>query len=136
LAQLTALDTGSGSQWSTKVAMQQAGFKIIESNQYDSLFNMLSKGRFITFGRGVNEVFQEVKQFNQQYPDLVVDESIMLHIPLATYYYVSPNKPCLAQRIQIGLQRIIDNGQFDQLFYQRHCDFLIKSKLNQRLVFK
>lgn len=136
LAQLTALDTGSGSQWSTKVAMQQAGFKIIESNQYDSLFNMLLKGRFITFGRGVNEVFQEVEQFNQQYPDLVVDESIMLHIPLATYYYVSPNKPRLAQRIQIGLQRIIDNGQFDQLFYQRHCDFLIKSKLNQRLVFK
>lgn len=66
----------------------------------------------------------------------MVDEHIMLNIPLATYYYVSPNKPRLAQRIQIGLQRIIDNSQFDQLFYQHHCTYLLKSKLNQRLIFK
>jgi len=136
LAQLMSFDTGSGSQWSTKVAMQQAGFKVVESNQYDSLFNMLSKGRFVTFGRGVNEVFQEIAQFEPYYPDLVVDKNIVLQLPLATYYYVSPNKPRLAKRIQLGLQRIIENGQFEQLFYQRHCDCLLKSKLNERRVFK
>ncbi|WP_137225314.1 hypothetical protein [Shewanella sp. MEBiC00475] len=136
LAQLTSLNTGSGSQWSTKVAMQKAGFKVVESNEYNSLFNMLSKERFITFGRGVNEVFQEIELFKQHYPELVVDEHLMLNIPLATYYYVSPDKPRLAQRIQVGLQRIIESGQFDQLFYQYHCTYLIKSKLNQRLIFK
>ncbi|GIU17158.1 hypothetical protein TUM4644_02090 [Shewanella colwelliana] len=136
LAQLMSFDTGSGSQWSTKVAMEQAGFKVVESTQYDSLFNMLSKGRFVTFGRGVNEVFQEIVQFESYYPDLVVDNNIVLQIPLATYYYVSPNKPRLAKRIQVGLQRIIENGQFEQLFYQRHCDCLLKSKLNERRVFK
>ncbi|MGI2113124.1 hypothetical protein ACRN9G_05915 [Shewanella frigidimarina] len=136
LAQLTSLNTGSGSQWSTKVALQLAGFNVVESTEYDNLFNMLSKGRFVTFGRGVNEIFQEVALFKQHYPELVVDEHIMLNIPLATYYYVSPNKPRLAQRIQIGLQRIIDNSQFDQLFYQHHCTYLLKSKLNQRLIFK
>ncbi|MGI2224301.1 hypothetical protein [Shewanella frigidimarina] len=136
LAQLTSLNTGSGSQWSTKVALQLAGFNVVESTEYDNLFNMLSKGRFVTFGRGVNEIFQEVALFKQHYPEIVVDEHIMLNIPLATYYYVSPNKPRLAQRIQIGLQRIIDNSQFDQLFYQHHCTYLLKSKLNQRLIFK
>ncbi|MGX9462086.1 hypothetical protein ACWXWU_12730 [Shewanella sp. A14] len=136
LAQLTSLNTGSGSQWSTRVAMQQAGFEVVEGTEYNSLFNMLSKGRFVTFGRGVNEIFQEVELFKQHYPEFIVDEHIMLNIPLATYYYVSPNKPRLAQRLQIGLQRIIDNGQFDLLFYQHHCKYLIKSKLNQRLIFK
>ena len=136
IAQLTSLKTGSGSQWSTKVAMQQAGFEVVESIQYDSLFNMLSKGRFVTFGRGVNEVYQEVDQFSLEYPNLAIDENIMLHIPLATYFYVSPNKPRLAQRIEVGLRRIINNGEFERLFYQRHCDFLVKSKLNQRLIFK
>ncbi|MEL4250258.1 hypothetical protein AAEH72_04400 [Shewanella xiamenensis] len=121
LAQLMALDTGSGSQWSSKAAMQNAGFNVIESIQYDNLFNMLSMGRFITFGRGVNEAFQEVEQFKQQYPDLVVDDNILLHIPLATYYYVAPNQPHLATRIQEGLKRIIANGKFDELFYRRHC---------------
>lgn len=136
IMQLTSLKTGSGSQWSTKVAMQQAGFEVIESVQYDSLFNMLSKGRFVTFGRGVNEAYQELEQFNLQYPNLVIDENILLHIPLATYFYVSPNKPHLAQRIEVGLRRIINNGEFDRLFYKRHCDFLRKSKMNQRLIFK
>lgn len=136
LAQLTSLDTGSGSQWSTKVAMQQAGFNVIESTQYDNLFNMLSMGRFVTFGRGVNEAFQEVELFKQHYPDFIVDDNILLHIPLATYYYVSPNQPRLAQRIQVGLKRIIASGQFDKLFYQRHCEFLLKSKLNERRIFK
>ncbi|QYK01482.1 hypothetical protein [Shewanella psychrotolerans] len=136
LTQLMSLETGSGSQWSTKVAMQQAGFEVIESTQYDSLFNMLSKGRFVTFGRGVNEVFLEIKRFKQYYPDFVVDEYIALHIPLATYYYVSPSKPRLAKRIKIGLQRIIDNGQFEQLFYRHHCDSLLASKLNERRIFK
>lgn len=136
LAQLMALDTGSGSQWSSKAAMQNAGFNVIESIQYDNLFNMLSMGRFITFGRGINEAFQEVEQFKQQYPDLVVDDNILLHIPLATYYYVAPNQPRLATRIKEGLKRIIANGKFDELFYRRHCEFLLKSNINHRRVFK
>ncbi|ESE40951.1 hypothetical protein [Shewanella decolorationis] len=136
LAELMALDTGSGSQWSTKVAMQKAGFNVIESTQYDNLFNMLSVGRFVTFGRGVNEIFQEVEQFNKKYPDLILDDNILLYIPLATYYYVSPSQPRLAKRIQVGLQRIIENGQFDTFFYQRHCDLLLKSNINRRIVFK
>lgn len=135
LAQLMALKTGSGSQWSTKVAMQKAGFDVVESMQYESLFKMLSMERFVTFGRGVNEVYQEIALFTDYYPDLVADENIMLHIPLVTYYYVSPKKPQLANRIKIGLQRIIENGQFDQIFYQRHCEFLINSNMNNRLIF-
>lgn len=136
LEQLMRLRTGSGSQWSTRVAMKQAGFDVVESAQYDSLFNMLSKGRFITFGRGVNEAYQEVELFQKRYPELIVDEHIVLNIPLATYYYVSPTKPRLANRIKVGLLRMIENGKFDTLFYQWHCEYLMRSQLNKRKLFK
>lgn len=136
LEQLMALSTGSGSQWSTRVAMEQAGFKVIVSNQYENLFGMLSKGRFTTFGRGVNEIFQEVKEFHKHYPELVVEDQIMLKIPLATYYFVSPREPRLAKRIEAGLQKLIENGQFDKLFYQHHCKYLVQSKLDQRTTFE
>ncbi|AZG71553.1 hypothetical protein [Shewanella livingstonensis] len=136
LEQLMMLQTGSGSQWSTRVAMKQAGFNVVESAQYDSLFNMLSKRRFVTFGRGVNEAYQEVELFQKLYPELIVDEHIVLNIPLATYYYVSPKKPRLAKRIKIGLLRMIENGKFDQLFYRWHCECLIRSLLNKRQLFK
>jgi hypothetical protein len=136
LEQLMQLPTGSGSQWTTKVAMQQAGFNVVESTHYDSLFNMLSKGRFITFGRGVNEAFQEVATYQKPYPQLMLDDHLVLHIPLATYFYVSPKQTRLANRVRVGLERIIKNGLFDRFFYQHHCDFLRQSKLNQRLVLK
>ncbi|QIR16056.1 hypothetical protein HBH39_00330 [Shewanella aestuarii] len=136
LEQLMQFPTGSGSQWTTKIAMQQAGFNVVESTHYDSLFNMLSKERFITFGRGVNEAFQEVTAYQKLYPQLMLDEHLVLHIPLATYFYVSPNQPRLAERVRVGLERIISNGKFDQFFYQHHCDFLRQSKLNQRVVLK
>ena len=136
LAQLMSLPTGSGSQWTTKIAMQQAGFKVVESVHYENLFNMLSKGRFITFGRGVNEAYQEIAAYHQLYPQLTVDESLVLHIPLATYFYVSPHHPRLADRIKVGLKRIIDNGLFDAFFYRHNCECLLKSQLNSRLVLK
>ncbi|MCW3172301.1 hypothetical protein [Shewanella subflava] len=136
LKQLMSLSTGSGSQWTTKVAMQQAGFEVVESVHYENLFNMLSKGRFVTFGRGVNEAYGEVGANQSFYPQLVVDKNLVLHIPLAIYFYVSPNTPRLADRIKVGLQRIIDNGQFDPFFYRYHCEYLLQSKLNQRLLFK
>ncbi len=41
----------------------------------------------------------------------MVDEHLLLHIPLVTYYYVSHNQPRLAKRIEVGLKRIIENGQ-------------------------
>ncbi|WP_434927617.1 hypothetical protein [Shewanella sp. HL-SH2] len=136
LAQLMTLQTGSGSQWSTRFAMKQAGFDVVESPQYDSLFNMLSKNRFVTFGRGVNEAYKEVEIFHNLYPELIVDEHILLNIPLATYFYVSPATPRLAERIQVGLLRLIENGQFDQLFYQWHCQSLMQGQLHKRRVFK
>ena len=136
LKSLQSLSTGSGRAWSTRLAMEKSGFLVVTSNGYESLFAMLSVDRFTTFGRGVNEAYQEVHSHQAQYPDLVVDEHILLKIPLASYFYVSPAFPELADRIKVGLLRLIDNGDFDQFFYQKYCSDILKANMAKRMLFK
>jgi hypothetical protein len=136
LKSLTALYTGSGSEWSTRVAMEQADFFVVTANRYDSLFGMLSMQRFTTFGRGINEAYQEVESHLALYPDFVVDDHILLEIPLATYFYVSPSFPEIADRIRVGLLRLIENGEFDQFFFQKYCLDILKANMPERMMFK
>lgn len=136
LQSLTALHTGSGNKWSTRLAMEQAGFIVVTANGYESLFGMLSMQRFTTFGRGINEAYQEVESHLALYPDFVVDDHILLEIPLATYFYVSPSFPEIADRIKVGLLRLIENGEFDQFFFQKYCSDILKANMSERILFK
>jgi hypothetical protein len=76
---LKQLETGSGEQWSTFQILQQAGFKIMTAESYEGLFGMLNKGRFVTFGRGINEAYRELQVYHKQYPNLLVDGEILLN---------------------------------------------------------
>jgi len=135
LEALKNLPTGSGSHWSTNVAMETAGFDVITGSNYNGLFGMLYKDRFTTFGRGINEAYKEVGVWQKQYPNLMVDKHVLLHIPLATYFYVSPKTPKIAKRIKVGLLRLIENGSFDHFFYRRHCKDILKAQINKRKIF-
>lgn len=142
LAQVNSLDalksltTGSGREWSTRLAMEKSGFSVETSNGYQSLFAMLSMERFTTFGRGVNEAYQEVQNHLALYPDFIVDKHVLLEIPLVTYFYVSPAFPELAERIKVGLLRLIDNGKFDQFFFRKYCSDILKANMPERMLLK
>ncbi|WP_282166770.1 hypothetical protein [Shewanella japonica] len=135
IEQLKQIPTGSGIHWSTRLAFEKAGFDVVVGSSYDGLFHMLDKGRFESFGRGVNEAPAELSSFKVKFTDLVLDENVLLHIPLATFFYVSPDEPQLAKRIEVGIKRIMANGQFDNTFYRQYCQELISSKLSERRIF-
>lgn len=135
--QLARIPTGVGLQWSILPAMQQANFNLFKGSNYDGLFGMLAKDRFLTFNRGINEAYQELEQYKHIYPDLIVDSHILLHIPLATYYYVSPKYPEIAKRIKAGLLKLINEGLFNQFFLERICpDVALDLKQGTRKTFK
>lgn len=46
-------------QWSTTRVLTENGFNVVTGLDYEGLFKMLTKGRFITFGRGINETHRE-----------------------------------------------------------------------------
>ena len=134
--ELINLPTGSGAQWSTRKAMELAGFNVVTSPSYKGLFGMLSANRFVTFSRGINEAYREVNAHKSGYPGLVVDDQFLLHIPLPTYFYVTPTRPKLARRIRLGLLQLMASGEFDRFFYRYHCDDLVRSNMSKRRVFR
>ena len=135
LNELKHLPTGSGHQWATRGVMEQAGFNVVTSSSYEGLFHMLQAARFVTFGRGINEVFREAEIFSVKYPKIAVDYRFALHIPLPTYFFVTPKRPELAERIEKGLRALIADGSFDQFFLARHCAEILAANLPNRRVF-
>lgn len=136
LEDLRKIPTGSGQQWSTTRVLRHHKFNVVEGNNYEGLFKMMMSGRFSTFNRGLNEVYVEYEARKEAYPKLIVDEKLLLYIPLPTYFFVSPKQPVLAKRIEEGLLILIKNGEFEKVF-QKHFGVLLKSlNLKERKVFK
>jgi hypothetical protein len=127
--------TGSGAGWSTAGVMRKAGFNVIEGNNYDGLFSMLERGRFTTFGRGVNEIEAEFQAQKGMHPELSIETDFVLHIPLPTYFFVSPKYPGLAERVEKGLWRLINNGKFEAYFLKHHQALIDRFRLKERTVF-
>lgn len=135
LEQFKALTTGSGEQWSTTKVLEHAGFNVIKGVDYEGLFGMLIRDRFVTFGRGINEVFDEYEQRKSTLNDLAIDDRFLLYIPLPTYFFVTPTKPWLRDRIEEGLNILIENGEFDQFFIKEFGALIERAKLDKRIKF-
>ncbi|MBQ1783637.1 MAG: hypothetical protein II007_08290 [Gammaproteobacteria bacterium] len=130
--QLKQLPSGGGHDWTTTPLMRQAGFNMVAGSDYSSLFRMLDRSRIDTFARGVNEVFHEQQAFNKVYPGLTVDRHWLIYIPLPTYFFVTPRRPDLAERIDRGLRLLISDGRFDQLFMRYFGEDIRRAGLSQR----
>ena len=136
LEELKSLQAGLGHDWSITSIFKQNGFNIITWSSYEGLFAMLDAGRFDYFPRGINEAPVEYQQRKNKYPNLHIEESILLNLPLPVYFFVTPKKPKLAQRVEQGLNLMIEDGSFDILFFKFHKDMIDSLDISSRKVFK
>lgn len=136
LAEIKNLRTGAGSQWSTTRAMKAEGFNVVTHPEYVRLYPMLKAERFDIFPRGIDEVWAEYevnKKFNKK---LAIEKDLVLYVPLPAYFFVNPRKEKLAERINLGLDRMIDDGSFDKIFNEYYKDYLTQANLVNRRLFK
>lgn len=63
------------------------------------------------FPRGYFEVDPELKSFGQRYPRLQHHNSLILYYLYAIYFFVSHKNEALAQWIEQGLEKMIDDGE-------------------------
>ena len=68
-------------------------------------------------------------------PDLRIEETLAVYIPLPTFFFVSPNQPKLAERIKVGLEMMYADGSFDEIFYSYHMKMIADAKLGSRKIF-
>lgn len=117
LADLANLKACHGAQWGDTEILRAAQLPVVTSVNYESLFKQLAAGRCDYFPRGIHQGKIEVSKRAAAFPDLIVYEPLILHYPFASYFYVHPKNKELAQWLQEGLEKMIDDG--DLLAYMQ-----------------
>jgi hypothetical protein len=134
IEQLRTLIVGQGTHWGDVRIYEYNHVPIETVANYESLFPMLLRGRFDLFPRGVTEVLPELAAYRGQYPDLAIEEHLLIKYPFAQYFYVSKSELHLAERIKDGLEQMAKDGSFDTLFNKHFAKSLIDLRLGQRTV--
>ncbi|MDF2179331.1 amino acid ABC transporter substrate-binding protein [Aliiglaciecola sp. CAU 1673] len=129
--QLTAYRPVSGHDWPDTKILQANGLDAVTGPDYEQLFQMMLEGKADFFPRSVVEIWDEWKNQEQ----LQIESHLALYYPTATYYFVNKNNVVLANLIQSGLQRILDNGRFEALFMAEYAPMLEQAKMAERRIF-
>jgi hypothetical protein len=134
IEELRQLRVGQGSGWGDVRIYEHERIPVETTYDYGSLILMLLHGRFDLFPRGLQEIAPELAAYSTQYPDLAVEQHLLLHYPFFEAYYVSRSTPRLAARLTAGLERMIADGSFDALFAKHFGKLLADLHLRQRVL--
>jgi hypothetical protein len=123
-----------GRFWSDTDIMEHNGLAVVGATKYESLFHMVDGGRCDAFPRGVHEPWDEIKRRPEL--DLVVEKRIMMKYLSPYYLFVSPKHPGLAEKLEKGLRVAINDGSFNNTFYndQSVQSVIQQSNFSKRVV--
>lgn len=129
---LRPFQIGQGEDWPDTRILNANGLDIYTSDGYGILFEQLAEGEFDLFPRGINEIWEELDAFGDL--GLTLADHVYLQYPTATYFFVAQQNRELADRIDEGLHRAIDNGRFDALFNEYYGDVVDRANLDEKNV--
>ncbi|MDP3813719.1 hypothetical protein [Pseudomonas sp.] len=132
LEELGRFSAGQGHDWPDTEILRANGLPVVGVPNYQSLFSMLTLGRFDYFPRSLAEVWAEAEQ--QRAGGLVVDDSLVLHYPSAVYFFVNPKDVALAAHIERGLELAIADGSFERLFQVHYGEYIERAQLGKRRI--
>lgn len=131
LEDLKALTLVQGTGWGD-VRVYEANGLAVATSGYESLFRMIQAGRADLFPRGIGEVFEEWEDRREALPNLVVDDHLLLHYDWPYYFFVRQGNDQLAERLEAGLWRMIEDGSFDEIFWRYNGDDIQRAQLSDR----
>nr|WP_240453180.1 hypothetical protein [Aeromonas rivipollensis] len=135
LADLKQLKAAQGVGWADNKILEQAGIATY-AGRYSNLFRLINDGdKLDFFPRGLVEIFAERRELAAQYPNLAIEQHLLIRYPFAEFFFVSPEAPKLAKAIQTGLERAYADGSFMQFFHEnpRIREALASANLGQRV---
>ena len=135
IAGLRTLKIGQGKNWGDVKILEYNRIPVEQATtEYEGVFDMLIRGRFDLFPRGVTEVVQELSAYGPRYPELSIDRHLLIRYPYAQFFYVSKSAPHLAARLKAGLEQMVRDGSFDALYDKHFATALTQLELGRRVV--
>jgi len=136
ISDLKKLYAGQGTFWGDTDILKKAGIPVYTSIKYPNLFLMIDGERFDYFPRAINEPWDEVSSRKEM--NLAVEKKLMLVYPYAMYFFVKKNNKYLHDKIYKGFEMAIQDGSFDELFFNSPIinNMFKKINIEQRRVLK
>lgn len=135
LNELRQLSMGFGRGWEGHVYTHNQ-FPVTESLNMTSLLKMLAAQRYMFVPLSIIEIEDNYLLDGERAKNLAIEKNLLLYMPLPVYFYVSPNAPELAERLQSGLQTLSKSGAMDDLFRQHFGSRLQRLNLSKRRLIK
>jgi hypothetical protein len=113
---LKKLVIGQANGWVDVDIYRHNGYRVNDTPTPATLFDMLANKRFDYIPISLMDVDTVLATRPEVADRLVVLRDITLFFPLPVIFYVSPQEPRLAQRLEAGLQLARHDGSLDRLF--------------------
>lgn len=134
IEQLKKLGIGQGHDWPDTEILAANGLTVTAVPSYDLLFTMLQKGRIDCVPRSIGEVRDEAAVHARD--GLAIETGLALHYPTAEYFFVNRENTALAEALQRGLARALEDGAFDRLFTLYFAEQIRIAHLDRRRIFE
>ena len=136
LDDLRGFSFGLGLGWIDVDVLRANGLNVVTGSSYEGLFSMLQQRRFDVFLRSSVEVLDEFDQHRAAFPDLAIEEQLLLHYPMPMYFWFarSPAGERLAARVEAGMRSMLEDGSYRRIFAQYQDAKITRLRLGQRRV--
>jgi len=132
LQALKLIPLGQGYNWPDTDILVGNGFNVTRG--YDNyLLKMLAHKRFDLFPRAIHEPWLEIKGK----PEFMVEKKLMLKYPAPIFFFVNQANKRLQQRLNYGLNELLNTGKFEQFFLNHPvtAGILDKANVSSRAIF-
>lgn len=126
------ISIGQHQDWPDTTILRFNDINVQTTHKKALLFQQLSRGRFDCFSRGTSEIYAEYLAHQKQ--GIEIEKNLLIYYPLPLFFFVNNNRPILAERLQLGLEKLIESGEFDQIFDQYFASIIIELEINNRIV--
>ena len=123
-----------GRDWADNSILRENHFRVIELNDYVSLFRMVISGRADLFCRGVSELQSDYLAY-KDVGNLTYDESFLLTYKIPVFFYINSKNTLAKQRIEEGLKLGYKDGSVIRAWRKRFGQSVLFSNIKQRKVF-
>lgn len=100
-----------GLDWPDADILHAASMRVTEISAFEGLYQQVVAKRCDYLPRGYYEAGPELAERRKHYPQLVQQQTLVLHYPFTIYFFVKRENEELAQWIEQGLERMIDSGE-------------------------
>ena len=121
--------------WCDAEIFRHNRYNVLEEGSFDDIFERLQSGRVDYIAFGANEVLGVYNSMASRYKGLIIEKNILLFYQFPLVFYVNPQVPRLAKRIEDGFQKISSTGKLDSIFNHHYGNIVEQLNLNNRVLF-